>query len=256
LVQGRIYPQGTDGSTDIYKIYREIVQKVVTDCLGVPNMWKNKKGTSECNRVIVTRGVHYADYSNFDDCNVSFLKGENGEIHLDEYMEVGHNPICPHCGEDHIHSGNLEHDHCYKGMEQCPRCGRWHYAGYFHEVNGELICEDCCFYCHEHNEWEDGEHFRVRDFGLVCADALEENENIAVCDDCGEYYLVSEGITTANGKHYCCRRCAVRSNYYQVDGEWYSSDELRQCSECGRIYVNTENSEGELCPECAERRGN
>ena len=39
LLQQRIYPQATDGSDDIYKQYRNIVQEIFAYCEDQPNLW-------------------------------------------------------------------------------------------------------------------------------------------------------------------------------------------------------------------------
>ena len=109
LLQGRVYPQTCDyGATELYKDIREIVQKVVADCLEVPNFWGiNKKGTEACEEVTSSYGTHYRDYDNFDNCNVSVLKDDD-RIH--SIIEIGHDPICPCCGKTHERRRNIE---CY-----------------------------------------------------------------------------------------------------------------------------------------------
>lgn len=108
LVQGRVYPQSNDeGATGLYKDIREIAQKVFADMLEVPNYWTNNSGVDECSKVIASTGVHYKDYYNFDNCNVSVLK-DNRDEH--EIIHVGHFGICPSCGGEHSRNRNIE---CY-----------------------------------------------------------------------------------------------------------------------------------------------
>lgn len=110
LVQGRVYPQSNDeGANDLYKAIREIVHKVFADMLDVPNYWDNKKGYDECMDAIYSEGTHYRDYENFDNCNVSILK-DSGDTHRS--IIVGHNPICPCCGNTHQITENIECNHC------------------------------------------------------------------------------------------------------------------------------------------------
>lgn len=110
LVQGRVYPQSNDsGSNGLYKDIREIVQKVFADMLEVPNYWTNKGGTDECSNVISSKGTHYKDYENFDNCNVSTLKDDKV---IRKMIKVGHYPICPHCGTEHSRTKNIECSSC------------------------------------------------------------------------------------------------------------------------------------------------
>lgn len=113
IIQGRVYPQCNDsGANDIYKNIRNIVQKVIADCYNVPNLWELKKGTNECYKVIESKGVHYKDYESFENCNVSYLKLEDGTINLNK-ITVGHDPICPNCGKTHKNEECIECRDCY-----------------------------------------------------------------------------------------------------------------------------------------------
>lgn len=110
LLQGRVYPQSNDsGANDLYRDIREIVQKIFADILEVPNYWTNKSGISNCLEATLSYGTHYRDYGNFDNCNVSTLK-DNRDWH--DYIEIGHSPICPHCGKTHSRHRNIECESC------------------------------------------------------------------------------------------------------------------------------------------------
>ena len=111
LVQGRIYPQGNDGSTDLYKVFRGFVQKEITDMLGVDSTWV--KSSSRASRYVNTHGVNYPDYQYTDDCNVSYIK----EIRPDgpNTMIVGHVRVCPYCGREisnDYNEGMVAHSSC------------------------------------------------------------------------------------------------------------------------------------------------
>ena len=112
LLQARVYPQSNDeGANNLYKDIREIVQKIFADLLEVPNYWTNKKGTGACESVTHSVGTHYRDYRNYDTCNVSTLKDDR-ECHNE--IEIGHNPICPCCGNEHHTESNIECKSCNK----------------------------------------------------------------------------------------------------------------------------------------------
>lgn len=113
LVQGRVYPQCNDDEGGIYTRFREIVQQIMATCADKPNSWLLVKGTEECTRNIISRGVHYRDYASFDNCNVSYLGKTKTAIRL----TVGHNPICPCCGKTHRAEDIIECGACYSQHE-------------------------------------------------------------------------------------------------------------------------------------------
>lgn len=111
LVQGRIYPQGNDGATDLYRIFRGFVQEEMSKLLGLEsNTWVKKSGSA--NEYTSSTGVHYRDYCNFEDCNVSYPKEKSDA--LGNLVYIGSARICPNCGEeisDNINTGILTHDY-------------------------------------------------------------------------------------------------------------------------------------------------
>jgi hypothetical protein len=107
FVQGRIYPQGNDGSTDLYAKFRSIVQKEFVKLMELgEDKWKVKSVSSDDTW---SYGSHYKDYNHFDDCKVFYPseKGNNGHV------EIGaENIYCPHCGNVTWFSDKLSHDGC------------------------------------------------------------------------------------------------------------------------------------------------
>lgn len=232
LIQGRVYPQSTDGEKGIYRQIREIVQKVIADCLDVPNMWKNVKGTSECGSVTSSYGTHYRDYTCYDDCNVSYLKDEEGNINKTR-INIGHNPICPSCGDAHSWCEAVECESCYNGEQCCYNCGDCCDEDDMHLINGDWYCSECCFYCDYHERWEVGNKYDnstyIDGYGRVCEDALYDD--FYSCERCGEsYHRDSDyGIVTQDGYYYCCESCAENDGYAQnADGEWVPESELEE----------------------------
>lgn len=254
LVQARVYPQATDGEEGIYKQIREIAQKVIADCLNVPNLWKNVKGTNECGNVIYSYGTHYRDYTNFSDCNVSYLKGDTEEVNR-KTINVGHLPICPSCGNTHDYQKAIECSMCYTGEQECWECGDSHDTENMHLIDGHWYCEDCCFYCEYHEEWETCERIYVSDYEYVCEDALE-TDDFYRCDRCGHVGLTDEDdhIETENGNHYCNYNCAERDGYRCTDNdEWYPEDEVCYCEHCERdVHVSEWNGEFDCCNDCID----
>lgn len=107
LVQARMYPQSNDeGSKNLYAEKRNIVQKIFAEILEVPNRWVVKTGISACDKIVYhdPEGKHYHDTSNFENCNVSILRGEEDN---EKGIYVGHSPICIECGEDYCSESEL-----------------------------------------------------------------------------------------------------------------------------------------------------
>ena len=112
LIQGRVYPQGNDGATDLYKEFRRIVQHELSNLLGLENDDWYKRSCS-CDENTDSRGVHYCDYIHFSGCNVTYPK-EMPEA-ANRIVRIGHSRICPYCGEevdDRYDSGYLTHEDC------------------------------------------------------------------------------------------------------------------------------------------------
>lgn len=112
LVQGRIYPQGNDGATDLYKTFRRFMQIELTKLLGLnADDWIKKN--SPCSSSVASYGVHYPDYTCFEGCNVSYPK-EMPEA-SSNVIKIGHSRICPYCGcevDDDEDSAYLNHEDC------------------------------------------------------------------------------------------------------------------------------------------------
>lgn len=259
LIQARIYPQVSDGETGLYKQIREIAQKVIADCLEVPNMWKNVKGKEECSARVTSKGTHYKDYVNFSDCNVSYLKSEDDYINFNKII-IGHEPICPKCGEWHNWAGSVECPACYNNETSCTCCGSVYSrdADIMHCIDGQWYCEDCCFYCQYHERWEPKDIGRVyindHYYGsYVCEEALDSGEFVQ-CEQCEEWYCnTRNGVTAEDGTFFCDRICARHGGYSRTSlGNWYPSDEVLECTVCGSlVHVDEWNSENDCCSTCA-----
>lgn len=255
LIQARVYPQTTDGETGMYRQIREVAQKVIADCLEMPNMWKNVKGTSECCKNIDSYGTHYTDYEYFDDCNVSYLKTSEEDLFNKARIKVGHSPICPSCGTIHSHEGSIECYECYNDEVRCACCGDYHDREYMRYIDGEWYCDDCCFYCDYHNEYETGEYYRVNGSGdRICEAALEESDRYAKCEYCGNVDYLEDMIETEDGHFYCDSDHAEADGYTETSEDgWYPDDKVCYCEHCDRyVHIDDWNSELQCCTMCED----
>ena len=106
FIQARIYPQGNDGSVDLYKKFRFIVQRELYSLLGLEeNKWKSRNVEDGDHDSF---GRHYRDYIHFRDCKTFYPVG------YDAYEEIviGHEGICPHCGKETAFNADLSHSSC------------------------------------------------------------------------------------------------------------------------------------------------
>lgn len=258
IIQGRVYPQDNDGANSLYKQIREITQKVFADCLGVPNLWINKKGTDECDKVTWTEGVHYPDYLRYDNCNVSYLKDQDNDINVEE-ITIGAEQICPCCGEYHGTQNCIECGECQDGKVRCAVCGELIDEEDAIYIDNEPYCFSHCYYCDECEEFHVGEPYgeieHCYSLYRFCQESYYNNNNIAICDYCEEFFFRDneDEILAEDGTEFCCEHCARADGYRQAaNGKWYDVDELVYCGECDQ-YVPYEDwdVEHEMCICCA-----
>lgn len=231
LVQGRLYPQDNDGDNGAYTPYREIVQSIMSELFGFPNLWTVGKGTHNSGRYIVSEGTHYKDYDCYDNCTLSRIKGSENE----KYITVGHTPICIMCGHEH----NKEDNICCCSQYVCEHCGCvienyndvvW--------VDGDPYCEDCTYTCD------------CCGSRCVIGDATETEDNYAVCPGCLDFYYV----------HCECCGNYVREHHIQFvtsEDEYVCDDCVENwfstCDKCGELYRARDMREFArrmLCPGC------
>lgn len=244
LLQMRVYPDGRDNAGDdatisFAKQLREVVQKVIADLYDVANLWVVKKGTDVCREMTHTTGVHYRDYLHYDDCNVSYLK-RDGVLRNTKAINIGHNPICPNCGEEHNSEEWITCNECRDGIT-CARCGR--------EIN-----RDDAIYCEDNEEWYCDSDCASDDGVYYCEnDGAWHTEDYCFYDDYDDcYYYGEPDVVTEDGHAYCSVDNAQEAGYRETDsGYWYREDEVHYCEHCGCIVHDDEwNDELECCMDC------
>lgn len=262
FVMGRVYPQGTDGEEEVYRQWRNIFQQIIAECMGLPNYWKTLKDLGEKEDQIRSEGTHYRDYL-YDYCNIagwSYIKPTAETTPSNKYIKIGSQPICPQCGETHWEDDNIECSSCRSYFEhECACCGATMDREDMHEIDGEWYCEDCCFYCEYHQEWEHEDSYYVHSYGDICEYALYESGDFATCEYCGDHYYIGngdDGITTEDGYWFCDSSCAENAGYVLCDDDcWYRESETHYCDVCGsRVHDRDWDDELEMCDRCAEER--
>lgn len=111
LVQGRVYPQGNDGNTDLYKVFRNYVQNEITPLIGITDTTWTKKTSGDVAGNVSSCGLHYKDYVQFSYCNVSYPRERS--LAKDNVIMIGHTGICPYCGREFsADKGAISHANC------------------------------------------------------------------------------------------------------------------------------------------------
>ena len=222
LVQGRLYPIcESAGAKEAMTEVREVVQRLICEAAGVTNFWHTLHGKSNCRNVVNSPGTHYRDYTSYPNCNVSYWKGNGDELN-EERIDVGHDPICPNCGNEHKLEKRLLCNVCAEEGFYCASCGS--YVEYDNAicVDGEYYCRDCVSWCEYHQEYETGEMTYIRNYGDVCEGALEsgyfvEIEDPGYWDDNNLRYI--DDVYTTEDDHYY--RNSDNIPYVTEDGYYY-----------------------------------
>ena len=252
ILQSRLYPDGRSAGeeTGIAVQFRNIMQKVVADCVGANNLWDIVKGSKACGDVTVSYGTHYNDYTEYDDGNVSYLK-INGKVKNYVPIEIGHEPICPYCGDEHSRCDNLN---CYdcRHLKTCEHCGddiNEDDAIIDVDTDNVYCCEECAnangvYYCND-DEWHsDSENVHMDNY---TEEYFYDNgwDSVYIDRDWGYYYANSENAE-ADGWHW------IES----ID-DWRREDEddVIQCEDCGEWILLEDATEVDgyfYCSNCVE----
>lgn len=253
LIQGRLYPQCNDGKNSLYVPTRAVVQKVIADALGIPNLWRKKGGTDTCRDFSKSYGTHYRDYTYQSECNVSRIFELIPDGVDNRKVNIGTNPICPICGKEHSreewlycsscgnHSGNGEVSGYY-----CADCGEWIDEDDVAWVGDDPYCRDCAEWCEHCEEWvRPGCTEYIPSTGEnVCSHCREEY--FITCEGCGEIHPIARMHEDVHENYYCLS-CSERL-LVEIDGEYIPKADLKTCPVCGCVHEGEE----ELCDNCKE----
>ena len=253
LLQSRLYNThgGTSGEQELSKLYRDLIQREISEIEGVPNLWKtsNYCDNDEVELPAAYGFGGYTDwvYPSFN-AKVSIRADRRENFQL---FEIGAFGLCVKCGAD-IDEG-LYCSECQRDdSEICDECGEYCDERYaVRDSSGDVIyvCESCF---NDYNACEHcGEYYRNDDMtfidagACVCRNCLDAHYTL--CDCCDEYYPTELMYVSVNSRGYegcVCEYC--RDHYYE------------ECDECER-YVHHEdafevhNRDGEcvtICRSC------
>lgn len=232
LVQGRLYPQDNpDDNT--YSQYRNIIQEQLALVFNFNNLWRLQKGYEVMRDNIQTRGTHYCDYLQYQNCTLSTIS----ELSNDNKVNIGASPICIRCGKRHDVEGNI--DHC-STIITCACCGRiiededdarW--------IDGSAYCDDCSYICEDCGSavLKDDAYYVNGSEKYICDYCY--SKYYTICEDCQEVVPKSSIHYMENGD-CICDNCY--DNYYVCDG-------CNQIYHLDYIHYIPETREN-LCDDC------
>ena len=235
LLQSRLYNTygGTCGTQAESKLYRDLVQRELSELEGVPNLWKTEKYCGNKHYLHIGYGSGFGGYSDWThsdfDAKISIRQDH---AHDFETFTVGTYGLCISCGYEISHGLYCEdcnHDNC----EFCQEC-----ENYCSETWGVInqhgerihVCESCldehyrlCEHCNEY--YPKDTLTVVGDGSRVCSQCISEDYKL--CEECDEYFLaneVSPALDSHGNKVFVCLDCRDK-NY-------------TQCAECGHFFHN------------------
>jgi len=246
LLQSRLYPQSNDcGAEQIYTDIREIVQKVIADCLGKPNLWIKSHNDIQS---VVRKGYGATCYPDFksgnpgaEHCTLSTLK-EREKGKEDRHIVLGAQPICIECGSYHCENENI--NCCNGNVEYCEHCGCRINRNDAYWVGDYPYCEDCVTYCEQCGEYVLNEDATEVDGYYYCDECINNGDaNVYRCDECGELHHMND-MTDTEDDYWYCEDCAERHTF--------------DCDECNKTYSNNEKNYDEetglyYCDDCYEK---
>ena len=215
---GRMYPDGRDGGeTGLAAQFRKTVQLILATALDENNLWQApQKGTSACEEHVYMdedEATNYDDFFQYSDCGMSAMVGAEFST-----INVGHAPICIHCGDEHDKKNSLICDEC-AGIHICHRCGsRIDPDDGIEAYDGNWFCDDDC---------ADGAEYHY-----CINDGYWHHDNECCHDDYDDdyYYMYYyDGIIPEDDYWYSCREHAENDGWIELchdgDYDWYRESE-------------------------------
>jgi hypothetical protein len=257
LMQSRLYNTsgGTQGAQEESKLYRDLVQREISELENQPNLWKTHSFLNDGYSHSVGVGDGFGGY-----CDWTY-EGFEGKVSIradaeDEYepITVGTYGLCVICGEETSHG--VYCDDC-KGQsgERCDCCeGHYHESELYLVYHGGeevYVCDSCrddeYYYCERCGEYHYVDDVTEVGSQWVCDGCLDNY--YTRCEECGEYFDCDDTYTVQNTCGYEINVCGCcRDEHYT------------ECSHCGE-YIHFERvvqahdingSDIEICQDCAE----
>lgn len=263
LLQSRMYlTKAGDSYGGVYDVvvpevkeYRELVQSVIAECEGFPNLWSTKKYADNAWHINIGKACGFGGYPDWKYSNFNaFLS-----IQKDKVKEIpsGYNPynigtygLCISCGEETTQY--LYCDDCDDREEQydchCDCCDEDVSDVYEAYMGNNVIyvCESCkedyfhyCDDCSDLTHEDDGNYY--------------EGNGAWICNDCRDRYYKECN---------CCNDTLIgNGNENIVLDKWFDEiclcdscfdDETVTCENCERVFMYDAIGDDGLCDECRD----
>ena len=200
LLQSRLYNThgGTCGAQAESKLYRDLIQRELSELEGVPNLWLTEKYCDNKHSVYIRRGEGFGGYADWPhpdfDAKISI---RNDHVNDFKTFTVGTYGLCICCGEkisNGLFCDDCDHDDC-ELYQECENYTSETLEVFNHHGEVIRVCESCldehyrlCEHCHEYYPRDT---LNVTgDDSRVCSQCIDED--YAVCDECDEYFLRGE----------------------------------------------------------------
>lgn len=240
IITGKCYPNNED---ELIDSYRQTIQKIISECVGFANLWTFSRKIDRISTFVKTayNAAHYEDYfHSHQRPTISIHKPLEIDDIDNMQFDIGHESYCLHCGRT-LYADNHDWLQCeqHRRKRICSRCGRViEDDENLFEVDGEVYCEDCVFYCDYY-----GTHMSI-ERGMNTLET--ENGTITVCDDamvyfkkcakCGKWFRF-RSMTCFNGEYYCGSCSAdisaldgiVRKSEYSVGDYVVIANDISHC---------------------------
>lgn len=257
FLQSRMYNTsgGTRGEQEESKLYRDLIQREISECEGTTNLWSTRKYRSdsvdfEFESVSGFGGYPDWTYSEFNPM-VSIKKERLNDYKL---FKIGAAGLCISCGKEC--SSGLYCDDCDEGS-RCEECGdscdEDDLTRVYDECGNEsYVCDACleshyhyCAHCEEYNHEDIGRYYNSGENRIwLCNDC--HSEHYTVCSDCGNT-VDRDDVTRVIDSYFdevsVCTEC-LDSNY-------------TRCSDCHQYHHDSHVNDDGVCVNCQlEEKGN
>lgn len=259
LLQSRMYNSagGTHGAQAESKVYRDLIQREISECEAVPNLWRTVKYIGGNLNVRLYTAKGFGGYPDWEYSEFAAMISIRADHEQDfRPFEIGNWGLCICCGDEidsKLYCSDCGYDdhcdsHCDDCECECDEDDLW--PVYDRYGNVRHVCEDCrrdsysrCAYCDEY--YETG----VEEVGggeWVCESCREQH--YTRCEECDELHRTSDMHSAVDNDGNSIKICESCRDQYYV-----------KCDDCGR-YVHTDNAEPAhkhgrevtVCPDCRD----
>lgn len=257
LLQSRLYNTsgGTRGKQEKSTLYRDLVQRTISDCENAINLWNTSNYDDNPFKMVLPSGEGFYGYADWLEFGGEIIKLSVRKDKLDtcKPFEIGTYGLCVKCGDEIYSEGTYYCDDCDE-MERCAECGcriDEDEGTWVHDENGDyaFVCDSCLeehyHYCECCCDWHHADNCELNAEGAWICDSCVERFYDR-CEDCGAlvhndnyYFAYRDGLERVvcsdcfESDYYYCEHCErdvhdSEIKHVVIDGEEYYV--CRQCA--------------------------